>query len=295
MIKKKEINLKTSTQIITEINSLRKIVKEWKSQNLVIGFVPTMGALHVGHESLIKKAREECDRVVVSIFVNPIQFGPNEDYDKYPRQIESDREICSKNNVDYIFAPTAQEIYPESDFDMSDLTKVVSPRSYQDKLCGKSRIGHFDGVSTIVLKLFNIVQPDKAYFGQKDAQQLIIIKKIVRDLNIPIEIIGCSIIRDTDGLACSSRNTYLSESDRITALSLSKILKKVQDYYKSGITSREEIINNALQFLSSEAELEYFEILDANNLKSIDLLKKNTLVAIAAKVGTVRLIDNLLI
>ncbi|MEI8388833.1 MAG: pantoate--beta-alanine ligase [bacterium] len=287
--------MKTSTEILTEINSLREIIKEWKSQNLVIGFVPTMGALHIGHESLIKKAREQCDRVVVSIFVNPIQFGPNEDYDKYPRQIEADKKLCSKNNVDFIFAPTPQEIYPEADFEMKDLTKVVSPSSYQDKLCGKSRIGHFDGVTTIVLKLFNIVQSDKAYFGQKDAQQLIIIKKIVRDLNIPIEIIGCPIIRDTDGLACSSRNAYLSDSERITALTLSKVLRKVQDDYKAGITSRKEVINNALQFLSSEAELEYFEILDANNLKSIDLLKTNTLVAIAAKVGTVRLIDNLLI
>lgn len=287
--------MKTSTEILTEINSLRQIVKEWKSQNLVIGFVPTMGALHIGHESLIKKAREECDRVVVSIFVNPIQFGPNEDYDKYPRQIEADRKLCSKNDVDFIFAPTPQEIYPEADFEMKDLTKVVSPSSYQDKLCGKSRIGHFDGVTTIVLKLFNIVQPDKAYFGQKDAQQLIIIKKIVKDLNIPIEIIGCPIIRDADGLACSSRNAYLSDSERITALTLSKVLRKVQDDYKAGITSRKDVINNALQFLGSEAKLEYFEILDANDLKSIDLLKTNTLVAIAAKVGTVRLIDNLLI
>ena len=287
--------MKTSTEILTEINSLRQIVKEWKSQNLVIGFVPTMGALHIGHESLIKKAREQCDRVVVSIFVNPIQFGPNEDYDKYPRQIEADRKLCSKNDVDFIFAPTPQEIYPEADFEMKDLTKVVSPSSYQDKLCGKSRIGHFDGVTTIVLKLFNIVQPDKAYFGQKDAQQLIIIKKIVKDLNIPIEIIGCPIIRDADGLACSSRNAYLSDSERITALTLSKVLRKVQDDYKAGITSRKDVINNALQFLGSEAKLEYFEILDANDLKSIDLLKTNTLVAIAAKVGTVRLIDNLLI
>jgi pantoate--beta-alanine ligase len=279
------------TEVITEIKALRAQIKEWKSKNLTIGFVPTMGALHVGHESLIKKARKDCDRVVVSIFVNPIQFGPNEDYDKYPRQLESDREICSRNNVDIIFAPAPHEMYPEKE----NLTTIIPPSSYQDKLCGKSRIGHFNGVATVVLKLFNIVQPDKAYFGQKDAQQLIIIKKMVRDLNIPVEIIGCPIIRDTDGLALSSRNAYLSSEDRQKALTLSKVLRKIKEDYSAGIASTKTVINNALQLLHPDAKLEYLEVLDANTLEQTDILKENTLVAIAAKVGNVRLIDNLLI
>lgn len=283
--------MKISTEIITEIKSLQIQIKDWQSQNHTIGFVPTMGALHVGHESLIKKAREECDKVLVSIFVNPIQFGPNEDFDKYPRQLESDRKICSRNNVDMIFAPTPQEMYPSKE----DLTIVVPPSSYQDKLCGKSRIGHFNGVATVVLKLFNIVQPDKAYFGQKDAQQLVIIKKMVRDLNLPVEIIGCPIIRDEDGLALSSRNAYLSQEERQKALSLSKVLRKIEEGFAAGMNSSKESIDSALKLLHPDVKLEYLEILDANTLKSTDLLKENTLIAIAAKVGNVRLIDNLLI
>ena len=290
-MKKKEKNLKTSTEVITEIKFLRDQIKDWKKQGLVIGLVPTMGALHVGHESLIKKACEECHRVVVSVFVNPIQFGPNEDYDKYPRQLESDKEICSRNKVDLIFAPTPQEMYPcEEDI----LTAVVPPSSYQDKLCGKSRTGHFNGVATVVLKLFNIVQPDKAYFGQKDAQQLIIIKKMVKDLDVPIEIIGCSIVRDKDGLALSSRNAYLSAEDRQKALTLSKVLRNIKESYEAGITSSKVAVNNALSLLHPDADLEYLECLNANTLEKVDILRENTLVAIAAKIKNVRLIDNLL-
>lgn len=289
-MKKKEKNLKTSTEVITEIKFLRDQIKDWKKQGLVIGLVPTMGALHVGHESLIKKARVECDRVVVSVFVNPIQFGPNEDYDKYPRQLESDKEICSRNKVNLIFAPTPREIYPETHI----FTTVVPPSSYQDKLCGKSRIGHFNGVATVVLKLFNIAQPDKAYFGQKDAQQLIIIKKMARDLDVPIEIIGCPIIRDADGLALSSRNTYLSVDDRQKALTLSKVLRNIKESYEAGIYSCKEAVNNALHLLHPDAELEYLECLDANTLEKVDILKENTFVAIAARIKNVRLIDNLL-
>lgn len=289
-MRKKEKNLKKSTEVITEIKFLRDQIKYWKKQGLVIGLVPTMGALHAGHESLIKKARTECDRIVVSIFVNPIQFGPNEDYDKYPRQLEADKEICSRNNVDLIFAPTPQEMYPEG---KESLTIVVPPVLYQDKLCGKSRIGHFNGVATVVLKLFNIVQPDNAYFGQKDAQQFIIIKKMVRDLNIPVEIIGCPIIRDVDGLALSSRNAYLSD-DRQKALTLSKVLRNIKENYDAGITSSKRTVNSALKLLHPDVKLEYLEVLDANTLEPTDNLKENTLVAIAAKVGNVRLIDNLL-
>jgi len=278
------------TEIITEIKFLRDQIKDWKKQGLIIGLVPTMGALHAGHESLIKKACEECDRVIVSVFVNPIQFGPNEDFDKYPRQLESDKEICARNNVDLIFAPTPQEMYPDANI----ITTVVPPSSYQDKLCGKSRIGHFNGVATVVLKLFNIVLPAKAYFGQKDAQQLIIIKKMVRDLDVPIEIIGCPIVRDTDGLALSSRNAYLSAEDRTKALTLSKVLRNIKESYEAGVNSSKLAVNNALRLLHPDAELEYLECLDANTLEKVDRLRENIIVAIAAKINNVRLIDNLL-
>lgn len=278
-------------EIIQKIQKIRTKIQEWKKQGLSIGFVPTMGALHIGHESLIKRAREENDKVVVSIFVNPIQFGPNEDFEKYPRQMEADKIICEKHNVDIIFNPAPDEMYPENKL----ITSVVPPASYQDNLCGKSRIGHFNGVATVVSKLFNIVQPDKAYFGQKDAQQLIIIKKMVNDLNIPVEIVSCPIIRDKDGLACSSRNAYLSVDERAKALTISKVLNNINEQYQSGIKSSQQLIENALPLLNKDIKLEYLEVLDADSLNQILIVKENTLVAIAAKVGNVRLIDNLLI
>ncbi len=278
------------TIIITEITQLRTIIKDWKQQDKVIGFVPTMGALHAGHESLIIKASEECDKVVVSIFVNPIQFAPNEDFDRYPRQMDSDQKICEKHAVDIIFAPGVKDIYPEPEY-----TEVMPPSSYQDKLCGKTRAGHFNGVATVVLKLFNIVQPDKSYFGQKDAQQLAIIKKITRDLNMPVEIIGCPIIRDGDGLALSSRNAYLSEEEKKIALSLYDVLKNIESGYKEEICVCEKLINSSLQFLHPDVKLEYLEVLNPETLQPADTFKESTLVVIAAKVGNVRLIDNLLI
>jgi pantoate--beta-alanine ligase len=280
------------TQIISEINVIRETVKNWKQQGKTIGFVPTMGALHKGHESLMLKARSECDIVVVSIFVNPIQFAPNEDFDKYPRQLEADRQICENNGVDFVFAPTPQIMYSEG---QENITKVVSPEIFQDKLCGKSRIGHFNGVATVVLKLFNIVQPDKAYFGQKDAQQLFIIKKMVRDLDVPVEIIGCPIIREESGLALSSRNTYLSEEQKIKALTLSKVLKKIESDYKAGNTNAKEILENAADILDNDACLEYLEALDTFSMGKTEILKCDTLIAIAAKIGTVRLIDNIIL
>lgn len=281
------------TELITEITSLREILKEYKNNGQTVGFVPTMGALHRGHESLITKARSECDKVIVSIFVNPIQFGPNEDFDRYPRQIEADRQVCEKIGADFIFVPSVQEMYPEG---KESLTTVIPPNNFQNKLCGKSRMGHFNGVATVVLKLFNIVQPNIAYFGQKDAQQFIIIKKMVRDLNIPIEITGCPIVRDDDGLALSSRNAYLSADERQKALSLSKVLKNIQSDYKSGISSFKELINNAMPLLFyPDVELEYLEAFDTVTMEQVDILKENTLVAIAAKVGNVRLIDNFII
>jgi pantoate--beta-alanine ligase len=239
---------------------------------------------------LIIKASEECDKVVVSIFVNPIQFAPNEDFDRYPRQMDSDQKICEKHAVDIIFAPGVKDIYPEPEY-----TEVMPPSSYQDKLCGKTRAGHFNGVATVVLKLFNIVQPDKSYFGQKDAQQLAIIKKITRDLNMPVEIIGCPIIRDGDGLALSSRNAYLSEEEKKIALSLYDVLKNIESGYKEEICVCEKLINSSLQFLHPDVKLEYLEVLNPETLQPADTFKESTLVVIAAKVGNVRLIDNLLI
>lgn len=292
----KERNWKTLTELIDIISILREKIKQWKRQGLIIGFVPTMGALHIGHESLIKKARNECDRVVVSIFVNQMQFGPNEDFEKYPRPVKTDIEICEKNLVDIIFIPSSQEMYPEKATGTEkSMTTVVPPSLYQDKLCGKSRIGHFNGVATVVLKLFNIVHPDKAYFGQKDAQQLIIIKKMVNDLNIPVEIIDCPIIRENNGLAYSSRNAYLSNEEKEKALNLSMILNKIKQDYNSGINSSEILLNNALSQVHPDIKIEYLEILDTETLCKIDILKPNTLIAIAAKIGNIRLIDNLLI
>lgn len=279
------------TQIISQIDSLKQKVREWKNEGLTVGLVPTMGALHIGHESLIKKARQTCDKVVVSVFVNPIQFGPNEDLDKYPRQIDKDLELCSKNEVDVIFHPSVEEMYPE----IEDQSLVCPPESYKSKLCGLTRKGHFDGVATVVIKLFNIVQPDTAFFGQKDAQQLIILKKMVRDLNIPVEIVPCNIVRNADGLACSSRNTYLSDEARQKALSIHKVLYEIKNQGLAGITSFEVAKIHALQLLHKDIEVEYLEAYDFNTLKLSSELKINTLVAIAVKLNGIRLIDNILI
>ena len=213
--------------LVHTIDEVKNTVKEWK--NLKVGLVPTMGALHEGHLSLIKKAKETCDKVVVSVFVNPIQFGPSEDFDKYPRTLDKDMELCNSVGVDLVFAPTPKEMYGEGNRLSNDtLTYVCPPFFYVNKLCGKTRVGHFDGVCTVVLKLFNIVQPNYGFFGQKDAQQVIIIKKMVKDLNVPIEIIQCPIVREESGLALSSRNKYLSEEGKKDALVLSQILRNIK-------------------------------------------------------------------
>ena len=221
--------------LVHTIKELREKRAEWKG--LKVGLVPTMGALHEGHLSLIKKAKETCDKVVVSVFVNPIQFGPSEDFDKYPRTLDKDMELCNSVGVDAVFAPTPAEMYGGGRKLSNDtVTYVCPPFFYVNKLCGKTRTGHFDGVCTVVLKLFNIVQPDCAFFGQKDAQQVIIIKKMVNDLNVPIEIIQCPIVREKSGLALSSRNKYLSEQGKKDALVLSSILNNIKNCYKKGIT-----------------------------------------------------------
>ena len=244
--------------------------------------------------AIIKAAKEKCDRVVVSVFVNPIQFGPNEDYNKYPRTLDADYELCSANGVDVVFSPSPAEMYGEGNILSNDnLTYVCPPFSYTDKLCGKSRIGHFDGVCTVVNKLFNIVQPDLAFFGEKDAQQLIIIKKMVKDLNIPIEIIGCPIVREDTGLALSSRNKYLTESGKNDALVLSKILQNIRKCYKQGITDIEYLKETAFSFLNNNVELEYLEIYDSDSLECTKFANDNSRAFIACRVEGVRLIDNI--
>ena len=282
--------------LVHTIKEVREQIKEWKKAGLTVGLVPTMGALHNGHLSLIKKAVEKCDKVVVSVFVNPIQFCPGEDLDKYPRTLEADQKLCESNGVNIVFAPTPSEMYGDCQMRTNDfLTYVIPPFFYVNKLCGKSRVGHFDGVCTVVNKLFNIVQPDCAFFGQKDAQQLIIIKKMVKDLNIPVEIIPCPIVREESGLALSSRNKYLSEEDKIQALALSKILNNIKTCYKKGITDVEALKETAYQFLNDHHDLEYLEFMNEENLDEMTTADDHTRVFIACKVGGVRLIDNILL
>lgn len=300
-----------------EIFQVRKQIAEWKKAGLIVGLVPTMGALHAGHLSLIKKSVETCDRTVVSVFVNPIQFGPSEDLDKYPKTLDADLELCKDAGADLVFAPAAAEMYggtekpsplagegarsagegsaPLGILSNDFLTYVVPPYFYTDKLCGKSRPGHFDGVCTVVMKLFNIVQPDYAFFGQKDAQQLIIIKKMVKDLNIPIEIVACPIVRDAQGLALSSRNKYLSEEGKKEALVLSKILFNIKACYKKGIVDVKALGETAFGFLNEHHEFEYLEFVDYNTIETKTTADDDTLVLIALKVDNVRLIDNCII
>ena len=279
--------------LLNTINEVRAEVKKWRAEGLKVGLVPTMGALHEGHLSLIKKAKTECDKVVVSVFVNPIQFGPSEDFDKYPRTLEADMSLCNSEGVDIIFSPTPKEMYGENRLSNDTLTYVCPPYFFVDKLCGKSRVGHFDGVCTVVMKLFNIVQPDVAYFGQKDAQQVIIIKKMVEDLNIPIEIIQCPIVREESGLALSSRNKYLSEEGKKDALVLSQILNNIKACYKRGITDIEALKETAYSYLTDKHDLEYLEILNNKTLEEEKNANNHSIALIACRVDGVRLIDNI--
>ncbi|RAI15578.1 MAG: pantoate--beta-alanine ligase [Candidatus Melainabacteria bacterium] len=279
--------------LLTEIKEVRKKVSEWKKQGLTVGLVPTMGALHNGHLSLIKKCVEKCDKTVVSDFVNPTQFCAGEDLEKYPRTLNEDVKLCEENGVDIVFSPSPQEMYGNIGQMTNDfLTYVVPPFFYTNKLCGKSRVGHFDGVCTVVLKLFNIVQPDFAFFGQKDAQQAIIIKKMVKDLNVPVEISVCPIVREKSGLALSSRNKYLSEKGLENALVLSKILNNIKQCYNKGIVDTEVLKETAFSFLTDAHELEYLEFVDKENLDEKAKADNDTLVLIALRTEGVRLIDN---
>lgn len=285
-------------KIISKVNELQDEIKRLKTKKGgSVGLVPTMGALHKGHLSLIEKCRKENDIAVVSVFVNPTQFGPNEDFDKYPRTLDNDGKLCEKAGVDIVFAPTPRDIYGEYYIKNKETTLICPPYDVVNKLCGKSRPGHFDGVCTIVGKLFNITKCNKAYFGQKDAQQLFIVKKMVSDLNFDLEIIGCPIIREDDGLALSSRNTYLDEEARKNALNISKALFKVKELHQKGVKEAETLIDTALAMLGP-VDVEYVEILSVDTFEKIDIVEKGALMLIAGRVvssknGAVRLIDNI--
>ena len=256
-----------------------------------VGFVPTMGALHEGHLSLVRAAREQCDVAVVSIFVNPTQFGPNEDLDSYPRSFEQDKSMLQGERVDAIFYPSVEEMYP------AGATTWVTVEGLSEKLDGRSRPGHFRGVTTVVSKLFNIVQPQLAFFGQKDAAQVAIIRKMVRDLNFGVQIVVCPIVREKDGLAMSSRNAYLSEQERKQALALSWALKCVQSLAEQGEIDASRLIEAGKKVIAQEPtiRLDYFESVDPNTLDPVADVAGGALIAVAAYVGKTRLIDNVLV
>lgn len=277
--------------IARTIQETRNTIKEWRRQGYTIGLVPTMGYLHDGHASLMKKAKESCQKVVVSIFVNPMQFGANEDLSTYPRDLEADSRLCESLGADLIFHPSVEEMYNPgfcSFVDMTGLTK---------ELCGKSRPIHFRGVCTVVTKLFNIVTPDKAFFGQKDAQQLAVIKRMTADLNMDIEIVGCPIIREEDGLARSSRNVYLNTEERQAALILSKTIQLGQQMVQQGTRSASQLLAAMKASLESEplARIDYVEAVSMDTIQPIDTLQGQVLVAMAVFIGKTRLIDNFIV
>ncbi len=280
--------------IVNEISKLREIITEHKRNGKSIALVPTMGCLHDGHKSLMQKAHSIADITVASVFVNPIQFCPGEDYDKYPRTLDSDKLVAESAGVDIIFAPSVNEMYPDLQ-KFSDLTMVAPPYELTDIMCGKSRVGHFDGVETVVTKLFNIVQPDFACFGMKDIQQLFLIKKMVKDLNFPIEIIPCPLVREDSGLALSSRNKYLTEDQKKIALTLSKALFSIRDMYKAGVKETKKLFDTGLTNLDKNVELEYLEFVSFDTFKPVEFVGEATICALAARVGGVRLIDNIVL
>lgn len=271
-----------------KIQETKEQVKAWKKSGYSIGFVPTMGYLHEGHQSLIQKAAQENDKIAVSIFVNPIQFSPSEDFSSYPRDLRADAELCEKMGADLLFCPDAEEMY------LSDFCTFVDVDNITKELCGKSRPAHFRGVCTVVNKLFHIIMPDRAYFGQKDAQQLAVIRRMVRDLNMDVEIKSCPIVREADGLAKSSRNTYLSPEERKAAGVLSKAIFEGEGIVRSGERNAENVIAAMKEIIQNEplAKIDYIEIVDSHSLSGIKTLEGPVLAAIAVFIGKTRLIDN---
>lgn len=279
------------TVCIEKIAEMRRLVKHAHAAGQTVGLVPTMGALHEGHLSLIRRARAENDVVVVSIFVNPTQFGPHEDFARYPRPWERDVRLAEEAGADVVFHPSAEEMYPEG------YSTWVEVEGLTEGLCGASRPGHFRGVATVVTKLLHICQPERVYFGQKDAQQLAVIRRMVRDLDFPVEVVDCPTVREADGLALSSRNTYLSPEERAQAPVLYRALREVERLVQTGETQVSELVAAARAVLAKAplAQVEYVEIVDAESLEPVARVEGPCLVALAVRFGDTRLIDNVLI
>lgn len=277
-------------EIVKTVAEVRERVKKWRSEGLTVGLVPTMGFLHEGHQSLIKRAVSENDRVIVSVFVNPTQFGPNEDYEDYPRDIDKDAALCENTGASLIFNPEPEEMYPEGNCSYINMTRLT------DVLCGKTRPIHFKGVCTVCGKLFHIAAPDRAYFGEKDAQQLAVIRRMVKDLNFDLEIVGCPIVREEDGLAKSSRNTYLNTEERKAALIVSRsIFLGKEMLEKNGKIS--DIKKAMTELINTEplAKIDYVEIVDMDTLEPAESVQGTILCAVAIYIGKTRLIDNCII
>jgi len=278
-------------KIISTTFDMQQTTLTLKREGKRIAFVPTMGFLHEGHASLLREGRRRGEILVLSIFVNPIQFGPTEDLERYPRNLEGDCAIARECGVDIVFTPTAADMYP------AGFQTSIRVRDLALPLCGASRPGHFDGVATVVTKLFNIVQPDLALFGNKDFQQLAVIRRMTSDLALPVQIIGMPIVREADGLAMSSRNAYLSPSERQSALCLSRAIRAVREAYAAGEHSAERLLTTALEIIQTEptAVIDYLELRDAASLESVTTASDTTLLALAVRIGTTRLIDNTLL
>lgn len=281
--------------IATTIDEVRSEVRAWRSAGLTVGLVPTMGYLHEGHTSLVDAARAACDRVVASDFVNPTQFAPGEDLESYPRDFDHDCKLLEEHGCDLVFYPSVDEMYPDGGGTTSTYVEILD--DMPKVLCGKTRPTHFRGVCTVVSKLFNIVTPDKAFFGQKDAQQLAVIRKMARDLSYGIQIVGCPIVREADGLAKSSRNTYLSEKERAAALVLSKAVFHGQELVSAGETDANSIVAQMKSLIEAEplARIDYVEAVDANTMKPVATVQGSVLFAMAVYVGSTRLLDNFIV
>lgn len=274
--------------IATTVEQAKQTVRQWKAEGLTVGLVPTMGYLHEGHESLIKRAVAECDRVMVSVFLNPIQFAPNEDLATYPRDFAADTVLIENAGADLVFHPEPSELYAP------DACTFVNVEGITSELCGKTRPTHFRGVCTVVSKLMNISQADRAYFGQKDAQQLAVVRRMVRDLNMNVEVVGCPIVREEDGLAKSSRNTYLSPAEREAALVLSRAVREGQRLMKEGERDAKAILGAMRAIIEAEplARIDYVEMVSWDGIKPVDVADSSVLVAMAVYIGKTRLIDN---
>ena len=278
-------------KLVKTIEEMRALRKSTRKNSKRFGLAPTMGALHEGHLSLVRAARDKCDIVAVSIFVNPTQFGPQEDFAKYPRNLESDCALLQREHVDVVFAPSVEGMYP------AGAVTWVIVEGMSDRLCGRSRPGHFRGVTTVVSKLFHIIEPDSAFFGQKDAAQVAIIRRMVRDLNMPVLVEVCPIIRESDGLALSSRNAYLNPGERKSALVLLRSLQNAQELFDRGERESAKLIAAGKKEFTKEptARLDYFDVVDPDSLEPIRAISKRALIAVAAYVGNTRLIDNIVV